>query len=74
MGVLHNVSTVGRFPCYYGTFPNVDLSFSRNMNSALFVSFSLLQEKVARSREVVREKTISKDVGNTKGIQQGVVR
>lgn len=70
MGVLLSIC----FPGYYGTFPNVDLSSSRNMNSILFVSLGLLQEKVAHSREVVCERPIGKDVGNTKGIQQGVVR
>lgn len=74
MDALHSVSTVDCFPGYYGTFPNVDLCFSRNMSTVLFVSLSLLQEKVTQSREVVIERTICKDVGNVRGIQQGVVR
>ena len=65
MDVLHSFSTVDCFPGYYGTFPNVDLCFSRNMNTLLFVSLCLLQEKVAHSRGIVSERTICKDMWAT---------
>lgn len=50
---------------------NVDLCFYRNINSVLFVSFSLLQEKGCALKGVINERTICKDVGKIKGIRQG---